>query len=214
MLSENAKLANNTKAVIDEQKESFLLFRGVDDAFVKELADYLVKTHSIVDSIAFIDSSITRDGIEYLLEKYGNKLVAINMPDNGLLDEDIQGLEWPRNIKSLGVRDNYLGRSTLDYLQTLGLDQLDFGDQKIFSDQDDEDEPVRTMVFSDNLDPHRNPKDDTHKKSDLKVDDFLSFLSTLDEQERIHAVQYLSQKLKGFCLNDELLKKQGFSIKI
>eukprot|EP00298_Acanthocystis_sp_HF-20_P001707 c12136_g1_i1.p1 GENE.c12136_g1_i1~~c12136_g1_i1.p1 ORF type:complete len:141 (-),score=2.00 c12136_g1_i1:242-664(-) len=116
------------QSIIDGKEKSSLVFRDVEDDFVISLADYMNKKGSIVDSLVFIDCSLSENGINALLKC--DNLRALNMIDCGLFDEDIKNSMFPGKITHIGLRDNYLSADVIHTLHNYGFLSLNIGPQK------------------------------------------------------------------------------------
>jgi len=192
-------VATNTKYTIDQKKETSLIFKDIDDDFVIDLVDYLVEANSVVDSLTFLESSLTRKGIEYLFKKYGDKLLALNMPDNGIGDEDIVGLSFPVGLKSLGLRNNYLSKEVVASLQQLAI-TLDIEQQNSTSSPESEEksEPsFLTVRFGSTQQANGMQQGYSEKAVHSKIEEFLSFLEKLDKEKRGLAFDDLSTSMEA-----------------
>lgn len=181
-------LPQNIKSFVDKKQDAHLTLREIDDDCLKALADYMAAQQSVVVSITLTECDISRDGIQYLLTTYGQRLEALNMPNNYLGDEDIKDLVFPENVQSLGVRDNALSTDVIQQLKKRFPDRLDLGTTPSLPDENSR-SPLRFT-------PSQKPLVDqtTHKC----VDDFVSDFSKLNDTDQHLAMQVLAEKLHVF----------------
>ena len=122
---------DNLKFAIRAKKEDYMLFNGVDNHFLKELVDFMLKEDSVIVSLAFIESSISKIGIDYLLQNYGHKLKKLNLACLSLSDKDIsiELLKKATALQRIELGGNDFTPSFVESLNELGFQYLGTEDQ-------------------------------------------------------------------------------------
>ena len=130
-------LGLNTKKTIDENKENFIATKHFDDKALKELVDYMLIVDSVVTRLILTDGSLSKDGIDYLIEKYGHKLEELDISENGLKDCDIESLirlTTDSKLKVLCINNNFLSAAIVNTLKERGFEYLEADDQEFIEE--------------------------------------------------------------------------------
>jgi hypothetical protein len=198
MFSEKGRLPENIKKIIDQKSTTSLTCRQVDDNFVKLLSDYLVQKDSTINSLSLIDTDVTTEGLQYLLDTYGSRLIYLNIAENCFSDEDLDALVFPKSLQFLCVSNNYFTEKGIERLHTLNLKKLEATAQQFLPDSSE-----ITMSTSKPLSFQKetsrpltiNPIPNT----DVGVNNFMGYLLSLDEKSRLNALADLADDLKTKC---------------
>lgn len=132
-------LYQNTIDSIKGKQEAFLSFKRFSDKDLIDLVELMNKNDSIVNSLSFDESNLTALGIQTLIEKYGHKLVALNLENNDLNDTDVAPILKHKELcansvfRRLNVRNNCLTSQMIESLNKIGLEHLEVGSQAIIN---------------------------------------------------------------------------------
>lgn len=117
-------IGTNTKAIIDGREQSVIATKRFTDEDTKELVEYLLEKDSIVSRLVLTEGTLTKEGIQFIVDKYGHKLEELDLSDNELTDEDVEPLlQLKANnvFKALSLNNNLLSETVIQSLKNQGF---------------------------------------------------------------------------------------------
>ena len=121
-------ISKHLQNIINEKKVEMISTKYITDQDLIDLVDYLVKQKSIINSLSTTESSISKKGIDYLVQTFQkNKynLLYLDLSSNNLTDYDIENLKDLTSIRKLSLANNYLTEQSMPMLESMQIDYID-----------------------------------------------------------------------------------------
>jgi hypothetical protein len=121
-------ISKHLQNIINEKKVEMISTKYITDQDLIDLVDYLVKQKSIINSLSITESSISKKGIDYLVQTFQkNKynLLYSDLSSNNLTDYDIENLKDLTSIRKLSLANNYLTEQSMPMLESMKIDYID-----------------------------------------------------------------------------------------
>ena len=121
-------ISKHLQNIINEKKVEMISTKYITDQDLIDLVDYLVNQKSIINSLSTTESSISKKGIDYLVQTFQkNKynLLYLDLSSNNLTDYDIENLKDLTSIRKLSLANNYLTEQSMPMLESMQIDYID-----------------------------------------------------------------------------------------